>query len=68
MPAQFISGSLDGMSPPENSSRMAKQAPHGRHEMIEGAGHISNVDSAEVFTTHLIDFLGKGKAASRAQE
>lgn len=57
MPTLFISGSLDKMSPPATSERMAKQAPHGQHTMIAGAGHISNADSANEFNARLLDFL-----------
>lgn len=57
MPTLFISGSLDEMSPPALSARMAKQASQGRHKMIEGAGHISNADSADEFNARLLDFL-----------
>jgi 3-oxoadipate enol-lactonase len=57
MPSLFIAGELDGMSVPDISRRMAELAPEGRYELIGGAGHISNVDSAEEFSRHLIAFL-----------
>lgn len=57
MPALFIAGSLDGMSLPEVSQLMAARAPHGTCAVIEGAAHISNVDSAGAFTSRLLDFL-----------
>lgn len=57
MPTLFISGSLDRMSPPETSQRMAEQVSHGQHTMIAGAGHISNADSADEFNKRLLEFL-----------
>lgn len=48
-PTLFIAGSLDRMSPPEASRRMAERARRGRFDRIDGAAHISNVDSAQAF-------------------
>lgn len=60
MPTLFMAGNLDGMSPPETSHRMAERAPQGRYAEIDGAAHISNVDSADRFSAHLLEFLGEG--------
>ncbi|PTW62571.1 3-oxoadipate enol-lactonase [Breoghania corrubedonensis] len=60
MPTLFIAGSLDAMSPPETSHRMAESARQGRYAEIDGAAHISNVDSADRFSTLLLEFLGEG--------
>jgi 3-oxoadipate enol-lactonase len=57
MPALFLGGSHDVMSPPEVCRRMAEQALAGEFSIIDGAAHISNVDSAEEFTAHLLAFL-----------
>ncbi|AKU95610.1 Beta-ketoadipate enol-lactone hydrolase [Labilithrix luteola] len=57
MPTLFIAGSLDAMSPPEMSRHMAERVPRARCVVIDGAAHISNVDSAEVFSSRLVDFL-----------
>jgi 3-oxoadipate enol-lactonase len=57
MPALFIGGSLDQMSPLELSRRMSAQAPLGCLSILEGAAHISNVDSPDAFTARLLDFL-----------
>lgn len=62
MPVLFVAGSLDHMSPPDIGRRMAKQAPHGAFALIEGAAHISNVDSAELFTERMLAFLRSGQA------
>lgn len=60
MPTLFIAASLDAMSSPETSLRMAESAPLGRYVEIDGAAHISNVDSADRFSALLLEFLGKG--------
>lgn len=60
MPTLFMAGNLDGMSPPETSHRMAERAPQGRYAEIDGAAHISNVDSADRFSARLLEFLGEG--------
>ncbi|HZV08283.1 MAG TPA: alpha/beta hydrolase, partial [Novosphingobium sp.] len=57
MPALFIAGGLDRMSPPALSRAMAEQAPRGAYQLIEGAAHISNVDSADTFTQSMLRFL-----------
>lgn len=57
MPTLFIAGSLDKMSPPDLSRRMAEKTPQGELCVIDGAAHISNADSPEVFTARLIAFL-----------
>jgi 3-oxoadipate enol-lactonase len=58
MPVLFIAGALDRMSPPDLSRAMAERAPHGAYQLIEGAAHISNADSADEFTRIMLHFLG----------
>lgn len=62
MPALFVAGELDLMSPPDASRTMAETAPQGAFRPIQGAAHISNVDAEEAFTEHLLTFLGQGAA------
>jgi len=57
MPTLFIAGSVDGVSPPALSHRMAARVPGAQCVELDGAAHISNVDSAEAFNTALLDFL-----------
>jgi pimeloyl-ACP methyl ester carboxylesterase len=38
-PALFISGTLDGRTPPENAEEILKGFPNGLHLIIDGAGH-----------------------------
>jgi len=40
------------------SEYMANKIPGGRLEVIEGAGHASNIDRPEAFNRVLLEFLG----------
>ncbi|MET4898585.1 alpha/beta fold hydrolase [Sphingomonadaceae bacterium jetA1] len=62
MPTLFIAGELDRMSPPDLSRTMARRAPQGTCQVIEGAGHISNVDSASGFTRIMLTHLDAAHA------
>ncbi len=62
MPTLFIAGEHDRMSPPDLSRAMAERAPQGAYHLIEGAAHISNVDSAQAFTRSMLDYLGAGRS------
>lgn len=57
MPTLFLAGELDRMSPPDLSRAMARRAPQGAYQLIEGAAHISNVDSADAFTRIMLHYL-----------
>jgi pimeloyl-ACP methyl ester carboxylesterase len=39
VPVLLISGTLDGRTPPRNAETVARDFPHARHVVIEGAGH-----------------------------
>ena len=39
------------------SAEMAGLIPRGRLEMIEGVGHLSNLEGAEAFDAALVDHL-----------
>jgi pimeloyl-ACP methyl ester carboxylesterase len=45
-PALFISGSLDGRTPPSNAEEVLQGFPNGRHLVIDGAGHDEDLFSA----------------------
>lgn len=59
MPVLFIAGEQDRMSPPAISRRMADRVQNARYVEIQGAAHISNVDSAAAFNEAVISFLGE---------
>jgi len=60
MPVLFIAGNLDAMSPPVVSQTMADRVPDGHYACIEGAAHLSNVDSAKAFSALVMAFFGAG--------
>ena len=43
----------------ELSKELAEQLPHARFELIPNAGHIANLDTPEVFTAELREFIGE---------
>jgi 3-oxoadipate enol-lactonase len=53
----FISGGGDLMSPPAISRKMADAVPRAQYVEIEGAAHISNVDSPQQFNAAVVPFL-----------
>ncbi|NEN85950.1 alpha/beta fold hydrolase [Paenibacillus elgii] len=64
MPVLFIAGEQDRMSPPAVSRRMADRVPDAGYVEIQGAAHISNADSAEVFNEAVISFLGAARTST----
>jgi 3-oxoadipate enol-lactonase len=45
-----ITSSGDTLIPPEATAPMADQIPGARLEVLEGAGHLSNLEAPEEFT------------------
>ncbi|WP_206240546.1 alpha/beta fold hydrolase [Novosphingobium terrae] len=56
-PTLFLAGSEDRMATPTSIKTMADLAPLGQYREVEGASHIANVDSAQAFTGHMLEFL-----------
>ena len=50
VPTLVITSSGDTLIPPEATTPMADQIPGARLEVIEGAGHLSNLEAADRFT------------------
>ncbi len=57
VPTLVITSTGDTLIPPEGTSPMADQIPGARLEILEGAGHLSNLESPEAFTRLLRDHL-----------
>jgi pimeloyl-ACP methyl ester carboxylesterase len=57
VPTLVITSTGDTLIPPEASSPMAEQIPGARLEVIEGAGHLSNLEAPEDFNRLLHGFL-----------
>jgi pimeloyl-ACP methyl ester carboxylesterase len=51
-------GSQDTVTPPEEAERMAAAIPGARLEVIDGAGHLSNLERWDAFDAALGGFLG----------
>lgn len=57
VPVQVIVGSEDRVAPPHIARAMAAAIPGARLDVIDGAGHISNVEQPEAFDAILRRFL-----------
>ncbi|HEV2800958.1 MAG TPA: alpha/beta fold hydrolase [Pyrinomonadaceae bacterium] len=56
-PALVVVGSLDAITPPADSERMHREIRGSRLAVIEGAGHVSNIERAAEFNRALENFL-----------
>lgn len=57
VPTLVICGTEDKTTPPEMSQAMADGIPGAKLEWIEGAGHLSNIESPQRFNEALMSFL-----------
>jgi len=57
VPTLVVVGSLDRLTPPALARDIADQIPGARLEIIDGAGHLSNIEEAEAFNKVVLDFL-----------
>jgi 3-oxoadipate enol-lactonase len=57
VPVQVIVGSEDRVAPPHIAQAMAAAIPGARLDVIEGAGHVSNVERPDAFNAILERFL-----------
>jgi 3-oxoadipate enol-lactonase len=58
VPTLVLVGSQDTVTPPEEAERMAAAIPGARLEVIDGAGHLSNLERWDAFDAALGGFLG----------
>lgn len=70
VPTLVITSSADTLIPPDASTPMAEQIPGARLEVIEGAGHLSNLERPEEFNRLLAEHLARcgvegGETATR---
>jgi 3-oxoadipate enol-lactonase len=59
VPALVITSTGDALIPPEASRPMAEWIPGARYAVIEGAGHLSNLEAPEEFNRLLLDHLAR---------
>jgi pimeloyl-ACP methyl ester carboxylesterase len=57
VPTLVIAGSLDILIPPAVTAEMAEQIPGARLQLLEGAGHLSNLERPGDFTGLLSEHL-----------
>lgn len=57
VPSLVLGGAEDAVSPPQLMGEMAARIPGARHETIERAGHLSNLEQPEQFNARLRQFL-----------
>ena len=64
VPALLMVGRHDAVTPPSASQAMKDKIPGAELHVIPDAGHLSNLENPEEFTTHLFNFLHKLKRSS----
>ena len=56
-PTHVVVGDEDTLTPPAMSRELARRIPGARLTIIEGAGHLSNIEQPEAFNRAVLDFL-----------
>jgi 3-oxoadipate enol-lactonase len=62
VPTLVITSTRDALIPPEATTPMAAQIPGAKLEIIEGAGHLSNLEAPEEFNGFLREHLVRCRA------
>jgi 3-oxoadipate enol-lactonase len=57
VPTHIVVGDEDALTPPSLSRAMAARIPGARLTIIEGAGHLSNIEQPESFNAAVLAFL-----------
>ena len=57
VPTHVVVGDEDTLTPPAMSREMARRISGARLTIIEGAGHLSNIEQPEAFNRAVLDFL-----------
>ncbi len=65
MPVQLIFGELDRLTPPSIGQDMAEQIPDARLAVLDGIGHLSNLEAPEQFNQVLAEFLMAHRSLAR---
>lgn len=60
VPLLLIVGALDKVTPPALVREIKDHCPHARFRMIDGAGHLPNIETPQKFDALLLDFLKSG--------
>ena len=57
VPVQLIFGELDRLTPPSIGEDMVQQIPDARLMVLDGIGHLANLEAPELFNEVLAEFL-----------
>jgi 3-oxoadipate enol-lactonase len=57
-PTLLLAGELDRLLPPSGSRLIQERIPGSRLEILPGVGHFSPIEAPDLFTDHLLTFLG----------
>jgi 3-oxoadipate enol-lactonase len=57
VPTHVVVGAEDTLTPPATSREMARRIPGARFTIIEGAGHLSNIEQPVAFNSAVLGFL-----------
>ncbi len=61
VPTLVLTGSLDRLTPPKLAAKIAARIPGSTLEIIEGAGHLSNIERPDAFNRLVLDFLRRAQ-------
>ena len=64
MPVQLIFGSEDRLTPPQLGDDLAAMLPNAALSVLDGAGHLSNLEAPEAFNRVLHTFLSRHRDAA----
>ena len=68
VPTLFVSGELDGLTPPELARRAADRVPGARVAVVPGAGHMPPIEAPEPLARILSEFLEQSAPNARNRE
>ncbi|MEM6761255.1 MAG: alpha/beta hydrolase, partial [Pseudomonadota bacterium] len=65
VPVLALAGSQDRLTPPETAMEIARRIPNCELAIIDGAGHVSNMERPETFNRVVRSFLRRAEATHR---
>jgi 3-oxoadipate enol-lactonase len=68
VPTHVIVGDEDRLTPPEMSRQMAARIPGARLTLIQGAGHLSNIEQPQSFNRAVLAFLMEHRNRANSED